>query len=259
MFDYFTSLNPVFLAFLGGLFSLTITSLGSGIVFLFKNLKKEYLNAMLAISAGIMISASFFSLINPAIEMCSKLHQNFFFTIVFGFLFGGIFIFFSNKIIDKIKPNKYNGFKGSILLFSSITLHNIPEGIAIGVAFGNILYGGSLIAALSLTLGIAIQNFPEGAAISLPLFRNNISRRNSFLLGSISGIVEPIFSVIGALLVLKINYILTFILSFAASAMIFVTVFELIPESQSSEKKDLMALIFIIGFIFMMILDVLLG
>ena len=144
MFNFLISLNPIFLAFLGGLFSLTITSFGSGIVFLFKNPKKDYMNAMLAISAGIMISASFFSLINPAIEMCSKLHQNFFFTIVFGFIFGGLFIFFSNKIIDKIKPNKYNGFKSSILLFSSITLHNIPEGIAIGVAFGNILYGGSL-------------------------------------------------------------------------------------------------------------------
>ena len=127
-----------------------------------------------------------------------------------------------------------------------------------GVAFGNIIYGGSLIAALSLTMGIAIQNFPEGAAISLPLIRNKVSPRNAFILGSISGIVEPIFSLIGAILVLKINYILTFILSFAASAMIFVTVFELIPESQSSEKKDLMALIFIFGFIFMMILDVLL-
>lgn len=256
--NYISNYNPILLAFCGGIFSFIITSLGSGIVFLFKRFKKDFMNAMMAISAGIMFSASFFSLINPAIEMCSKYKQNFFLTIVFGFVAGGLFIYISNKVIDKIKFNKYKGLKGSILLFSSITLHNIPEGIAIGVAFGNIIYGGSLIAALSLTMGIAIQNFPEGAAISLPLIRNKVSPRNAFILGSISGIVEPIFSLIGAILVLKINYILTFILSFAASAMIFVTVFELIPESQSSEKKDLMALIFIFGFIFMMILDVLL-
>jgi len=259
MINYFTNLNSIFLAFLGGIFSFSITTLGAAVIFAFRKFNKTLMNAMLAISAGIMFSASFFSLINPALDICFDNNQNFFLTVVLGFIFGGLFIYFSNKFIDKIKFNKYKGLKGSILLFSSITLHNIPEGIAIGVAFGNLLYGGSLIAAVSLTLGIAIQNFPEGAAISLPLARNNISSKKAFLLGSLSGIVEPIFAVIGALLVLRINNILSFILSFAASAMIFVTVFELIPESQSSEKKDLMALIFIFGFIFMMILDVLLG
>ena len=259
MINYFTNLNPIFLAFLGGIFSFSITSLGAAVIFAFRKFNKTLMNAMLAISAGIMFSASFFSLINPALDICFDNNQNFFLTIVLGFIFGGLFIYFSNKYIDNIKFNKNKGLKGSILLFSSITLHNIPEGIAIGVAFGNLLYGGSLIAAISLTLGIAIQNFPEGAAISLPLARNNISPKKAFFLGSLSGIVEPIFAVIGAILVLKINNILSFILAFAASAMIFVTVFELIPESQSSEKKDLMALIFIFGFIFMMILDVLLG
>ena len=259
VFNYISCFSPVLLAFLGGIFSFLITSFGSGIIFLFRNFKRDFMNAMLAISAGIMFSASFFSLINPALELCSKYKQNFFFTIVLGFVFGGFFIYLSNKFIDRIKFNNHKGLKESILLFSSITLHNIPEGLAIGVAFGNILYSGSLIAALSLTMGIAIQNFPEGAAISLPLARNGISPRNAFLIGSTSGIVEPIFAIIGALLVLKINCILAFILSFAASAMIFVTVFELIPESQSSEKKDLMALLFILGFVFMMILDILLG
>jgi len=259
MINYFTNLNPIFLAFLGGVFSFSITTLGAAVIFAFRKFNKTLMNAMLAISAGIMFSASFFSLINPALDICFDNNQNFLLTVVLGFILGGLFIYFSNKFIDKINFNKYKGLKGSILLFSSITLHNIPEGIAIGVAFGNLLYGGSLIAAVSLTLGIAIQNFPEGAAISLPLARNNISSKKAFLLGSLSGIVEPIFAVIGALLVLRINNILSFILSFAASAMIFVTVFELIPESQSSEKKDLMALIFIFGFIFMMILDVLLG
>lgn len=259
MINYFTNLNPIFLAFLGGIFSFSITSLGAAVIFAFRKCNKTLMNAMLAISAGIMFSASFFSLINPALDICFDNNQNFFLTVILGFILGGLFIYLSNKYIDKIKFNKYKGLKGSILLFSSITLHNIPEGIAVGVAFGNLLYGGSLIAAVSLTLGIAIQNFPEGAAISLPLARNNISPKKAFFIGSLSGIVEPIFAVIGALLVLKINNILSFILAFAASAMIFVTVFELIPESQSSEKKDLMALIFIFGFIFMMILDVLLG
>ena len=217
------------------------------------------MNMLLSIAAGIMFSASFFSLLNPAIILCSDLKQNFFGCIIGGFIVGGLFIFGCNKLIDIIKTDKYKGLKKSILLFSSITLHNIPEGIAIGVAFGNIIYGGSLIAAISLTLGIAIQNFPEGAAISIPLKRDNISSGKAFLIGSISGIVEPIFAVIGSLLVLKMNYLLTFILCFAAGAMIFVTVFDLIPESQSSEKKDLMAILFIIGFVIMMSLDVLLG
>ena len=259
MLFYFLNFHPILQSLCAGCFTFFITALGSAIVIFFKTIHKSIMDSMLAISAGIMFSASFFSLINPSLDICFDNNQNFFLTIVLGFIFGGLFIYFSNKYIDNIKFKKYKGLKGSILLFSSITLHNIPEGIAIGVAFGNLLYGGSLIAAVSLTLGIAIQNFPEGAAISLPLARNNISPYKAFFLGSLSGIVEPIFAVIGALLVLKINNILSFILAFAASAMIFVTVFELIPESQSSEKKDLMALIFIFGFIFMMILDVLLG
>lgn len=259
MINIVNSLNPTVLALFGGVFSFLITTLGSALVFFFKGTNKIHMNMLLSLAAGIMFSASFFSLLNPAILLSSDLKQNFFVCIIGGFIVGGLFIFGCNKLIDKIKIDRYYGLKKSILLFSSITLHNIPEGIAIGVAFGNNLYGGSLIAAISLTLGIAIQNFPEGAAISIPLKRDNISCGKAFFLGSISGIVEPIFAVIGSLLILKMKYLLTFILSFAAGAMIFVTVFDLIPESQSSEKKDLMAILFIIGFVIMMSLDVLLG
>lgn len=259
MFEFINNLNPIVLAFFGGIFSFAVTILGSSLVFFFKIANKNHMNMLLSIAAGIMFSASFFSLLNPAISLCTNLKQNFFISVVAGFIIGGVFILLCNRIINKININKFSGLKKSILLFSSITLHNIPEGIAIGVAFGNILYGGSLISAISLTLGIAIQNFPEGAAVSLPLKRDNISSTKAFLFGGISGVVEPIFAVIGALLILKIKYLLSFILCFAAGAMIFVTIFDLIPESQSSEKKDLMAILFIIGFVIMMTLDVLLG
>ena len=259
LFNYFSSFNPIFLAFLGGIFSFVFTILGASIVFFFKRVNTRLMNAMLSISAGVMTAASFFSLINPAVDICQKYNQSFFITVVFGFICGSFFIYLGNIIFDKIKIFTKSTIKKCLILFASITLHNIPEGIAIGVAFGNILYGSSLIAAFSLTLGIAIQNFPEGSAISLPLRRYGVSRTKSFAFSILSGIVEPIFAVIGALLVLKINYILSFILSFAASAMLYVTVIELIPESQLDEKKDLMALLFIFGFIIMMILDVMLG
>ena len=259
MINLLVNTNPIFLALLGGIFTFFVTCLGSMIVILFKSNNKEVMNAMLSLSAGIMIAASFFSLIIPAINIIKKNEQNFFVFICLGLIVGSIFVFLGNKLFDIIKSNHDVSLRRCILLFVSITLHNIPEGLAVGVAFGNILYGNSLISAIALTFGIAIQNFPEGAAISLPLKREGISSFKAFLFGSLSGIVEPIFSVIGALLVLKINTILSFTLSFAAGAMIFVTVLELIPESQNSTKKDLMAFMFIIGFTIMMSLDVLLG
>ena len=252
-------INTIFLSCIGGVITFLFTAFGSAIVFFIKKTNKRFMNGLLSISAGIMLSASFFSLINPSIEICYKLKQNFFLTVIAGFIIGSFFVFFGNKIFDKINTDDKFNLKRCILLFTSITLHNIPEGLAVGVAFGNIHYGGSLISALSLTIGIAIQNFPEGSAISLPLRREGFSRSKSFLIGVLSGLVEPISAILGSLLVLKINHILSFILAFAAGAMIFVTILELIPESQSDEKKDLMALLLIIGFSTMMILDVLLG
>ena len=252
MINILNNLNPIILAFLATIFTFLITSLGASIVFIFKNIKKDIMDICLSISAGIMLSASFFSLINPSIELSNKLNISLIFVFI-GFILGGLLILVGNKI--------YNNNKTSNLIFS-ITLHNIPEGLAIGVAFGSILYnleGATLSSAFILALGIGIQNFPEGSAISLPLRRNGLSRKKSFLIGSLSGIVEPISGIIGCLLALQVQYILPFLLSFAAGAMIYVVIIELIPESQTNEKKDLMALFSIIGFTIMMILDVMIG
>lgn len=260
MFQLFHEMNPILLALLGGIFAFCFTALGAAIVFFFKRMNKSIMDSMLAISAGIMLSAAFFSLLEPAIDLSKEIHQNIFSTVFCGFLFGGIFLYACNKTLEHFPIEKSTfSFKRCLLLITSITLHNIPEGLAVGVAFGNLMYGGSLVSAITLTLGIAIQNFPEGSAISLPLRRENVSRFRSFLLGALSGLVEPVFAVIGAFLVLKIQVILPFVLSFASGAMLFVTVLELIPESQTNSKKDLMAFLLMIGFSVMMVLEILLG
>lgn len=253
---FFSNINPVILALIGGIFCFIMTSFGSAIVFLFRTINKRIMNAMMAISAGVMLAASFFSLINPAINLSIKLEKNIFLTIILGFILGSLFIFMGNSFFKRIEPTNTTNIRRSLILFISITLHNIPEGLAVGVAFGNIMYGGSLISAVMLSIGIAIQNFPEGAAISLPLRREGTSTFKSFIFGSLSGLVEPLCALLGSIMAVKINYILPIILSFAASAMIYVTVLELIPEAQSDEKKDLMALLFMLGFILMMFLDI---
>lgn len=257
----FKNLNPEIQAVIASLITWGITALGSGVVFLFKNVKKTTLDAMLSLSAGVMLAASFFSLLNPAINMASNLKMNAWLIVAIGFLFGGLLLYTGDKIFNK-KLNSNSKIKRSIMLVASITLHNIPEGMAIGVAFGSIVYGiegANLVAAIMLAIGIGIQNFPEGCAISLPLKRDGYSNKLAFMYGALSGIVEPIAAFFGALLVLKIRYLLPILLSFAAGAMIYVVVEELIPESQTNEKKDLMALATIIGFIIMMIFDVALG
>lgn len=247
--NYFLSLNPLFQALLAGIFTFSITALGSAIVLFFKKINTSILNIMLSISAGIMISASFFSLLNPAIEMCNS-----WFYISTSFILGGIIILIFNKVLSKFYTNSSHM---SLMLFISITLHNIPEGLVLGVAFASSTTN-SLASALSLTLGIAIQNFPEGAAISLPLRRDKASRLKAFIFGSLSAIVEPIFAVLGALLVLKVQTTLPMIMSLTAGAMIFVTVLELIPESLTDKRKDLMALFVMVGFVIMMILELVL-
>ena len=255
MIDFLSNLNPIILAFIATLFTFLITTLGASIVFIFKNIKKDIMDICLSLSAGIMLSASFWSLLNPSIELSNKLNISLIF-IFLGFILGGLLILLGNKIYTK-NLNK----KVSNLIFS-ITLHNIPEGLAIGVAFGSILYnldGANLTSAIILALGIGIQNFPEGSAVSLPLRGSGLSRKKSFIIGSLTGIVEPISGVIGAVLAIQIQYILPFLLSFAAGAMIYVVIIELIPESQTNKRKDLMTLFSIIGFTIMMILDVTLG
>ncbi len=261
MINYFIKLNPIVQALIATLFTWFITLLGAALVFFFKKVNKNIMDGMLGFAAGIMISASFFSLLSPAIEMAENLNMIIWLVVSTGFLLGGLLLFIGDKIFELInKDNKYsNNKKRIIFLILSITLHNIPEGLAVGVAFGSILYGleGSTIGnACILALGIGIQNFPEGTAVSVPLRREGMSRKKAFFWGQLSGIVEPISGVIGAILVMKIRLILPFLLSFAAGAMIYVVIQELIPASQTNERKDLMALFSLVGFIIMMILDI---
>ena len=257
MINYLSNINPVILALIAGVITFSITALGSSIVFFFKNINKNIMDIMLSISAGIMVAASFFSLLEPAIEMTDN------WVIIFsGFIIGGIVLFIGDKILNLLEKNgkkSISKLKRSIMLFSSITLHNIPEGLVLGVAYGSCLYNtNNLMAALTLTLGIGIQNFPEGCAISIPMRRDGISRFKAFIVGAVSALVEPIFAVLGALLIMKIKTILPFVLSFTAGAMIFVTIEELIPEALTNKRKGLMALFVMIGFSIMMILELVL-
>ena len=263
MIEYFLNLNHIVQAFLATTFTFLITVLGAAIVFFFKKVNKTFMDGMLGFAAGVMIAASFWSLLSPSIEMANSLNLNSWLIATLGFLSGGILLFISDKIFDILNKNKNNSSKKRVMmLISSITMHNIPEGLAVGIAFGSISYGlegATIISACLLALGIGLQNFPEGSAVSIPLLREGYSRKKAFLYGSLSAIVEPISGVIGALLVLKIRLLLPFLLAFAAGAMIYVVVEELIPESQTNEKKDYMALFTLIGFSIMMILDVALG
>lgn len=262
MISWFTNLSYITQALIATLFTWGVTALGASFVFLFKKVNKSVMDAMLGFAAGVMIAASFWSLLEPAIEMATNLNMTAWLVIAIGFMSGGILLFIGDKIFDKLmnnkKTEKNSSLKRCLMLIFSITLHNIPEGLAVGVAFGSLYYGleGTLFESCLLALGIGIQNFPEGTAVSVPLRREGMSRKKSFFFGQLSGIVEPIAGVIGALLVIKIRILLPFLLSFAAGAMIYVVVQELIPESQTNKKKDLMALFTLIGFSIMMILDV---
>ena len=262
MIDFLFKISPAIQATIAGLFTFFVTAFGSSIVYLFKGVNKKFLDGMLGFSAGVMISASFFSLLNPAIILSEKIGLIPYFIVSIGFLAGGLLLFVGDKVFKNFLKNENNKLKRSLMLVISITLHNIPEGLAIGVAFGSVKYnidGATTIAACILTLGIALQNFPEGSAVSLPLKRDGLSTKKAFIVGSLSAIVEPFSALIGALIVLKIRYLLPFLLSFAAGAMIYVVIEEIIPESQTNKSKDLMALFSIIGFIVMMALDVAFG
>jgi len=263
-------INPVLLALYATLFTWFMTAAGASMVFFFKSINKKVLNSMLGFAAGIMIAASFWSLLKPAIDMSTERGDLPWLQALTGFLSGGLFLF----ILDKILPHLHLGlsidkaegikttWQRSVLLVLSITLHNIPEGLAVGVAFGALAQDpsiGALSGAIALAIGIGLQNFPEGAAVSIPLRRENLSRRKSFNYGQLSGVVEPISGVVGAYLVLSVSQILPFALSFAAGAMIFVVVEELIPESQAGKETDLSTVGAMLGFATMMVLDVALG
>lgn len=266
MINWFTNLSYPIQALIATIFTWSITSIGSMVVFLFKKINKNVMDAMLGFAAGVMIAASFFSLLSPAITMAEKLKLTPWLVAAIGILFGGVLLFVGDKAFDILEKKKNltksSSFKRCLMLIVSITLHNIPEGLAIGVAFGSLYYGidgATLSSAYMLALGIGLQNFPEGMAVSLPLRREGLSRKKSFFYGQLSGIVEPISGVIGAILVIKARFLLPYLLAFAAGAMIYVVVEELIPESQANKRKDLMAFFTLIGFAIMMIMDIALG
>ncbi|MGV2874795.1 ZIP family metal transporter [Macrococcus capreoli] len=270
MFEWFSQLSPVLQAGLAGLFTWAMTALGASVVFLFKSVNTKILNTMQGFAAGVMIAASFWSLLAPAIEFSEKAGNTAWIPAAIGFLAGGMFIRMLDVIIPHIHPTAQpshvhegpkTNLKKSTLLFLAITMHNIPEGLALGVGFGGVVSGNSqmLMAALGLAIGIGIQNIPEGSALSLPIHGDGKSKWRAFHYGHGSAIVEPIFAMVGAAAVLLITPILPYALAFAAGAMIFVVVEELIPESQSSDNTDLATLGLMIGFTIMMILDVSLG
>ena len=270
MVEWFTTQTPITQAFLGTCFTWFLTALGASVVFFFKEINRKVMDGMLGFAAGVMIAASFWSLLAPAIEMAEESGLPPWIPAVIGFLLGGGFLW----VIDRVLPHLHIGFPieeaegvktswhRSILLVLAITLHNVPEGLAVGVAFGALaadLPSASLAGAIALALGIGIQNFPEGAAVSVPLRREGMSRLKSFWYGQLSGVVEPIAGVLGAVAVIFMRPILPYALAFAAGAMIYVVVEELIPESQLEKNTHVATFGAMLGFAVMMTLDVALG
>jgi ZIP family zinc transporter len=269
--DWFLALTPITQALLATIFTWGMTAAGAAIVYLTRTINRRMFDAMLGFAAGVMIAASFWSLLAPGIEAAEQMGMNPWLTAAIGFLGGGIFMRLIDKILPHLHPDlgidKSEGIKTSwqrsTLLVAAITLHNLPEGLAVGVAFGAIATGmpsATVGGAIALAIGIGLQNFPEGAAVSLPLRREGLSRNKSFMMGQLSGIVEPVAGVLGAAFVVSMQGILPYALCFAAGAMIFVVVEELIPESQREPKNiDLVTMATMAGFTVMMILDVALG
>ena len=268
MLDGLYSMTCPAQALLATLFTWSVTALGAGVVFLLRRPKQNLMDAMLGMAGGVMVAAAFFSLLAPAVTMAGVLGLSPWLTACGGFLAGGALLFLGDRWFSRMQgraPAERSlgaGWKRCALLIFSITLHNIPEGMAVGVAFGSLAYGlegGAPAAAWLLALGIGLQNFPEGMAVCLPLRREGCSRFRAFFYGQLSGVVEPIAGFLGALLVVRVRTCLPFLLAFAAGAMIYVVVEELIPESQTNENKDWMALFTLMGFALMMALDVALG
>jgi len=265
--------NPILAAFLGTVFTYAITALGAALVFPFKNVSKKLFNGLLGFSAGVMIAASFWSLLSPSIDLADELGMIPWLPAVIGFLVGGLFLLLVDRflphmhVMSKHKEGVESSWHRSVLLVLAITLHNIPEGLAVGVAFGYaaVAFDSSIAAtaaiggAIALAIGIGLQNFPEGAAVSVPLRREGMSSKKAFMIGQLSGMVEPIAGVVGALLAISMRNSLPYALSFAAGAMIYVVIEELIPESQMMETTKIATIGAMIGFAVMMTLDIALG
>lgn len=259
MFDFFCNLSPLMQAIIASSLTFLLTTLGSSFVFLFRNINNKIMNYLLGASAGIMLSAAIFSLLLPSIEQANLMNMNILLIVGIGLLSGSFLLIIGDAISSRFIKNEKNNFRRILLLVTSIVLHNIPEGLAIGVAFGSIIYnieGANVVAAISLAIGIGIQNVPEGAAISIPLRKEGLSRFKSFIIGSLSGIVEPISAILGFLLVLKVQAVLPILLAFASGAMLFVIIEELIPECMSDKNKNMIGIITLIGFILMMALEI---
>ena len=270
MVEYIQSLHPISQAFLATSFTWGVTAIGAAVVFVSRNVNMKVLDGMLGFAAGVMIAASYWSLLAPAIEMSEGRGITVWLPPLTGFLLGGIFL----RGIDRILPHLHSGFAmdkaegiktswhRSTLLVLAITLHNIPEGLAVGVAFGAAASGlpsATLAGAIALAIGIGLQNFPEGMAVSMPLRREGMSKLKSFWYGQLSATVEPVAGVIGAAVVLTSQVLLPYALAFAAGAMIFVVVEELIPEAQHHGNTDIATMGAMLGFAVMMVLDVGLG
>ena len=268
--DYLGSIDPIWAAFLATSFTWLLTAFGSSFVFLFRTMNRAVLDGMLGFTGGVMIAASYWSLLAPAIEMAGSNGTPGWLPAAVGFGSGALFLF----ALDKLMPHLHINFKRedaegpesnwhrTTLLVLAITIHNIPEGLAVGVLFGGVaagFEGASIGAAAALAIGIGIQNFPEGMAVSIPLRRQGVSRFRSFWYGQLSAIVEPIAGVLGAALVIYFEPILPYALAFAAGAMIYVVIEEVVPETQLDKYTDVSTLGFIGGFLVMMVLDVALG
>jgi zinc transporter, ZIP family len=273
MIEWFSQFHPVTQALFGTLFTWGVTALGAAMVFFFKTINEKILNGMLGFASGVMIAASYWSLLAPAIEMSGDFSGPVWAPAVIGFLMGGGFLWVVDKTLPHMHPSFHDGegekegistsWQRSVLLVLAITLHNIPEGLAVGVAFGAVAAGlpsASIAGALALAIGIGIQNFPEGAAVSVPLRREGMGRWKSFVYGQASGLVEPIAGVLGAAAVIIFRPILPYALAFAAGAMIYVVVEELVPSAQENDNHNDYATVgAMLGFALMMLLDVALG
>jgi ZIP family zinc transporter len=268
MIAFLSRFPPVVQALFGTLFTWGVTAAGAASVFLTKTISRKLLDVMLGFAGGVMIAASYWSLLAPAIEMSADLGVSEWIPAAVGFLLGGAFL----RLLDRILPHLHIGedqpeglkvtWRRITLLVLAITLHNFPEGLAVGVAFGAVAAGypsASIAGAIALALGIGIQNFPEGIAVAMPLRRANVSRGRAFFLGQLSGLVEPIAGVLGAVAVILFRPILPYAMAFAAGAMIFVVVEDLVPESHAEGNVDLATLGVMVGFAVMMVLDVALG
>ncbi|MCM1180483.1 MAG: ZIP family metal transporter [Clostridium sp.] len=261
--NWFIHLHPVWQGLSATLFTYSVTMLGAALVFFFKSVNQKLMDIMMGFAAGVMIAASYWSLLSPAIELSREFGKNPALHAAVGFACGGIFIMLSDYLLSRKTSckDRGEGWLRCVLVSTAVTMHNIPEGLAVGVAFGSAASSGgeaSLVGAVMLAVGIGIQNFPEGTCVAMPLRREGMSRLKSFLIGQSSGLVEPIAGVLGVLFVLKIQMILPFVLSFSAGAMISVVCSELVPES-FRDNKILATAGVMTGFVVMMVLDVLLG